>query len=312
MNKSSPTPPPAPAPIDAGKSALDYTRSMADPELQNMLLANEKLYRPQYAALNLADMQTYMLGANGQKGALDFFDDATRRAGALQEETLRNQRASDITDVEKLGARATEAMRNADPYSTAIANQQQMLAQQLYGQTQGLSPEQMRLADQQARAASMSRGRIGDQSSVASEILGREGFLSQKRQEAQQAGQMAFGMNRAISADPFQAILGRSAGAMQFGMNQQQFVGNLGQQGIGPRFMDPNAGINLALKNQSNQSSYDASIFGSQAAMAGANAQGNGALMGGLLTGAGTLLGGPLGGMAGNALGSLFKPKPTG
>jgi hypothetical protein len=36
---SMPTPPPAPQPIDPGKSALDFTRAMADPVLQGQILA---------------------------------------------------------------------------------------------------------------------------------------------------------------------------------------------------------------------------------------------------------------------------------
>ena len=57
-----PAAPPAPTPVDPGQSALDFTRAMADPVLQGELLSSEQLYRPQYADLNLADMNTYLSG----------------------------------------------------------------------------------------------------------------------------------------------------------------------------------------------------------------------------------------------------------
>ncbi len=77
---SMPQAPAAPTPIDPGKSALDYMRSMADPALQNQILQSEQLYRPQYAALNLADLNTYLMGGGGQRGVLDLNAEATRQA----------------------------------------------------------------------------------------------------------------------------------------------------------------------------------------------------------------------------------------
>jgi hypothetical protein len=184
-------------------------------------------------------------------------------------------------------------MRQADPYAAAIANQQNQLAMQLYGQSQGLTPEQRRLAEQQARSGSMARGRIGDQSSVAAEILGREGFLSSKRQEAMGAGQLAQSYNNQFSS-PLMSILGRPSSAMQYAQGQQGLAYQQGGQQVGPRFSDPNAGVNLALQNASNLSNYNASIYGSQAALAGAQAQARGAMIGGLAQGLGALAAAPL------------------
>jgi hypothetical protein len=55
----------------------------------------------------------------------------------------------------------------------------------------------------------------------------------------------------------------------------------------------------LALQNASNLSNYNASIYGSQAALAGAKAQAQGAMIGGALGGLGALGGGALGGQLG-------------
>lgn len=294
-----PTPPAAPAPISAADEYLKTAKAMADPELQRAMLKNEEELRPKYAALNLADLQTY------QTGLLGMQDTATRQAAALERETLAAQRAADIGDVEKYGGRATAALRAADPFSARMAELSQQAAEQAYAASGKVTPEQMRLAQQTARSAGLARGRIGDQSSIAAEILGREDILARRRAEAAQAGQLAFGMNRAISADPFQAILGRQSGALGYGAQQMGMAQQLGSQAIGPRAVDYNAGLNLAMQNQKNLGSYQTAIYGSQAQAAGANAQARGAMIGGLLGGLGSAAsGGFTSGFFGKGFGS--------
>ena len=216
----------------------------------------------------------------------------TRQSAALERETLAAQRQADIGDVERYGGRATAAMRAADPYSTRMAELSQQAAETAYAASGRVTPEQMRGAQQAARAGGLARGRVGDQSTIASEILGREDILARRRAEAAQAGQMAFGMNRSISADPFQAILGRQSGALGYGAQQMGMAQQLGSQAIGPRAVDYNAGLNLAMQNASNLGSYNTAIYGSQAQVAGANAQARGAMIGGALSGLGALGGG--------------------
>lgn len=76
-------------------------------------------------------------------------------------------------------------------------------------------------------------------------------------------------MQAAIASDPFQAILGRQSGALQYGAGQQGFAGNLTQTAQGPQLFNPDAGINLALQNSANLGNYNANIFGAQAGYAG-------------------------------------------
>lgn len=116
---SMPAAPAAPAPIDPGKSSIDYINAMADPELQGRILETEALYRPQYTQLELADINTLMQGSGGQKGLLELTDEATRRANALASEQLSQQRSADIQDVLRLGPQAAAAFRAANPELTA-------------------------------------------------------------------------------------------------------------------------------------------------------------------------------------------------
>lgn len=300
---SMPTPPPAPRPIDPGQSALEFTRAMADPVLQGQILAAEQMYRPQYTQLELNDINTFLQGSGGQMGLLEIQDLASRRAGGIGQELTSMQRAADIADVEALGGRATAALRAADPMQQAIVNQLNALAADRYAASGQLSPQEMRGAQQAARLGGLARGRVGDVSTVASEVLNREQALAARRQEALQAAQMAFAVNQATAADPFQAILGRPAQAPGMGMASTQFAAGLAGQQLGPNLFDPNTGINLALQNQANQANYQSSIYGSQAGFAGAQAQARGAMIGGLMSGIGALGGGLLGGAGAAAAG---------
>jgi hypothetical protein len=100
--------------------------------------------------------------------------------------------------------------------------------------------------------------------------------LGQDRNYALQLAQM----QAAVASDPFQSILGRTSGALQYGAGQQGFAGGLTQSMQGPQLFDPNAGINLALQNNANQSNYQSSIFGAQAGLSGAKAGANGQMVG--------------------------------
>ena len=283
-----PNPPPAPTPVDPGKSSLDFIRAMADPNLQSQLLRAEETYRPKYTELELADINTLQSGTEDQAGLLDLQDEAARRASAITQEVTSDQRAADIQDVKDLGA----ALRSADPLQQALVEQINRMSQEQFARSGQLNPEQMRNAQQQARLAGASRGRVGDQSTIASEVLNREQALQNRRAEALQTGGLAFGMNQATSADPFQAILGRPSQSPGMGMASAQFASGLAGQQLGPNLFNPDTGINLGLKNQSNLANYQSNIYGAQAGFAGAQAQARGAMIGGLASGLGALGGG--------------------
>jgi hypothetical protein len=122
-----------------------------------------------------------------QAGLFDLLEDQSRRAGELQREQLGLQRESDVAALREYAPQVVEAYREADPRSAALADLAQQQAETLYAEAEGeLSPERRRMAEQAARQASLARGRIGDESSIAAEVLGREQFRSGLRAEARQ------------------------------------------------------------------------------------------------------------------------------
>jgi hypothetical protein len=171
-----------------------------------------------------------------------------------------------VSAIEEFAPQVVEAQRAADPYSTRLAELAQEQAEGLFAEAGGpLSPERRRLAEQAARAGSVSRGRGMGQAAIASEILGREQFKSGLRREARQAGQSAFQQQRALAGDIGSTILGRPSSAINLGgqlLGQAQ-QGAAGQ--MGPQLFDPNVGINLALQQQQNMAQYSGAVAQAQA-----------------------------------------------
>ena len=162
-------------------------------------------------AARIAQIEAQMQGMSptleGTPGLFDLLEEQSTRAGALQRSELDLQRASDVGALEEYAPQVVEAYRAADPYSTGLAESQTAMAQDLYQRSQGLNPEQQRLADQQALQMSQRVGRVGDESSVAGQILGREQYLSGLRGQAAGMGQQAFNQNRLLAGDVGMTIL---------------------------------------------------------------------------------------------------------
>ncbi len=202
----------------------------------------------------------------GQAGLFDLLEEQSARAGALQREQLGLQRADDVSALQEFAPQVVEAYRDADPYSTEIA---ESMSRKAMGQ---LTPEEQRGIDQRARQGSLARGRIGDQSSLAAEALGRSDYTAQ-------FAQPAFAMNRQLAGDVGMTILGRPSSAIGLG---GQMLGQA-QQGaagpMGPQLFDPNVGINMAMQEQSNQ----VSLLGAQAQANAARSAGKSSMMGSVL-----------------------------
>ena len=232
-----------------------------------------------------------MEGVKGYKGLLA---DASRQSGMLEREMLGLQRKDDVSALEEYAPQVVEAYRAADPYSTGLAEQHTAMADDLYQRSQGLNAEQQRTVDQQALQMSQMSGRIGDESSAAGQILGREQYLSGLRGQAAGMGQQAFNMNRNIAGDIGSTILGRPSSAIGLGQSGIGAATNLAAQPVGPQLFDPNVGLNMAMQ----QRSQDITFAGIQAQ---ANQASGGSAIGAI---GGAALGGFLGGPAGAKVGA--------
>ena len=241
-----PQAPAAPTPIDPGKSALDYMNSMADPALQEKILQSEQTYRPQYAALNLADLNSYLQGTGGQIGALEQSRLATESQTRNQIAALSAQRGADIADVEQYGTRASDAFLNANPQLRASLERADALAGPQRNQFSNLLSAQ--LAQQQPReniyAQQVGAAQMGGPQQVQAAQLGGP-------QQINAALMNARGIN---AAGIGQSALG--AGLQQGGMDQ--LYASQGEQGLnqaGLEILNRRAGASpLQVRNAIQQS----------------------------------------------------------
>jgi hypothetical protein len=276
----------SPDPIDPGKAMGEYlfgsdfgrAQGVTDPILQNRLIEAERTFRPQYTALELGEQEAALFGRDGQAGLIELQRRAAEEAAPIEDEAKERE----ILRLQRLGSQVTDAFRAADPQATRLADLAAQQAETLFAEGEGqLSPERRRMAEQAARAGSLSRGRIGDQSSVAAELLGREQIRSGLRQEARQAGLGAFQQARQVGADPSQFLFGRPSQFTQMGSGLYGQAYDLAGQQSGPQLFDPNVGINMAMQRQSNQ-------FG----LLGAQAQADATRSAGIAQGIGAAIGG--------------------
>jgi len=247
-----PQAPAAPTPIDPGKSALDYMNSMADPALQEKILQSEQTYRPQYAALNLADLNSYLQGTGGQMGALEQSRLATESQTRNQIAALSAQRGADIADVERYGTRASDAFLNSNPQLRASLERADALAGPQQNQFSNLLSAQLR--QQQPReniyAQQVGAAQMGGFQQVGAAQMGGP----QQVQAAQMGGPQQVGYRGINASGIGQSELG--AGLQQGGMDQ--LYASQGEQGLnqaGLEILNRRAGASpLQVRNAIQQS----------------------------------------------------------
>ncbi len=274
-----------PDPINVGQSMREYIEAVSDPDLQAKIIGAEAVGRPQFTALELADQETSLFGTDDQMGLIDMQARAAEQFAPIEEEAKRRETAL----LGELGGDVTAALRAADPTSTRLADLQAQQAETLYAESQGmLSPERAREAEQAARMAGAARGRVGDSSTLAGELLGRETSRAQLRAEARQAGGMGFQQSRAIGGDPSQFLFLRPTQATQMGSQLYGQAFNLAGQQVGPQLYDPNMGVNLAMQ----QRSQNMNLLGAQAQADASSRAGGLSALGSI---GGAFIGGPAG-----------------
>jgi len=262
---------------------------------------------------------------DAQKGLFQLLEDQSRRAAQLQREQLGVQRQDDVSALQKFAPQVVEAYRDADPYSTGLAElaterassfdmspteAEALLSErglELASSTGELTPLEQRRSQQAARQAFMARGREMDQSALYGEMESRMAQEIDKKgreigmganllgQEAQmrlsRTGQAdaqlarAFDMNRILAGDAGNIILGRPSAAIGLG---GQVLGQAQQAAsgqMGPQLFDFNAGINMALQQRSQDINYQGAMAQADASRSGGMMGAAGSILGGMATG---------------------------
>ena len=211
----------------------------------------------------------------------------------IAEQAARRQRAADIHDVRQYGMMASEAIKAADPLSAGLLGTMGVQATEGLAAGQDLTQREREGAIKDARTAWEARGRLRDPGATVSELENLESARRAREAQRRAFATQTMQASRAMTADPFMAILGRPSGA-----SQQIATQGLGgaQYGLssGPQLYNPEAGLSYMLGQQTNQMN-----------LAGAQAAAKGQMMGGLMKGLGSVAAAPMTG-GGSLIGNIF------
>jgi len=201
----------APPPRDYGKETRETLEAQIAlaPDLF-AAEASQEYGRPAEARLNLQVLRDLMRGSEGQPGLLELYErDIMPGLARADVAGLDVTREGDIAAVERLGQRATEAFRQANPEQAALMSELNRQAQQELAAGASLPPAMARELEQQVRGAQAARGMGFGVSDISQEALVK-GLQAEQLQRRRQAfAQQMVGLNAATAADPFMAILGR-------------------------------------------------------------------------------------------------------
>jgi hypothetical protein len=262
MGGSDTPPPPVNEP---GKDLQKYVSGLESvmPNLLNI----ERNTRPEFNSLNLSDIQNFLQGQGGQKGIIGLGRDATASA----QDELATAKSAELGGMLGNAGAARDVTAAASPESASLVDAQTRMALDRYGAASRLSGQEKRLADQTARESFAARGRVNDNASVASEILGREEVMAAKRSEASQLGGQAFGMSNTYS-EPTRDILGSSSPSVLLGQDYMNRASSSVGQSV-PQLIDTGAGITLGQQNAQNLANWQGQVVAANNAESAQNTQ---------------------------------------
>jgi hypothetical protein len=217
--------------------------------------------------------------SKGQRGLFDLLEEQSARAGALQREQLDLQRADDVSALQEFAPQVVDAYRDADPYSTNLADLAAQQAESAFERASGpMGFEAQRQVDQSV-LGSMGGTAFAQQGRSALEAaLGREQYQQGREKFAAGLGQGAFAQSRQLAGDVGMTILGRPSASIGLGgqMLQQATAGAAGP--MGPQLFDPNVGINMAMSQRSD----NMNLLGAQAQADASRSAGRSSMLGSL------------------------------
>lgn len=238
---------------DIGKGLQAYTKTMPG------ILSFEQQYRPQYAALNISEVGQYGTGYAGLGGVLGM-------EGVSQ---TQQARMGELFGQGQLAMGARGVMQTLSPEQAALVEQATQRAERAYAGSQYLTPEESRQATQAAREASASRGMLGSQGSIASEILQREAYKQSKRSEADQARSSAFNLANQFYSTPGMSLISQSPLGLQLGKSYlSQAQSSLGSST--PQLFNADTFLNIGAAERGNVLSARTATAANKAALSSA------------------------------------------
>ena len=262
-------------------------------------------FGPQFMEQMFGQTGQFLGGVNGQPGFNALQLSSSQEAG----KTLAQIRAEELAQMTGQTGLTRGLLQSLSPEQAAAVRASAEEAQRASAAAQMVTPEERRMYQQAAREAAQASGRIGGNAAIASEIMGREDLMRQKRQEAAMANTNAF--NQAASFYTQPGLQALSEAPLSYNAGQRNL--SLGLQ-LGPASsgeFDYNMPLNLAMnqasaQNQANMAQFSANEASRQAKAAAFSSMGNSLMgfglggMGGMPNLPGNMNAGNMGTYAGN------------
>ena len=259
----------APKPVDIfgkGKIANKQATGLLKYYNKNIpgFLALQEKFGPQLMGQMFGQTGQFLGGVEGQPGFQGLQLSTSQQAG----KTLEQLRAEELGQMTGQTGLTRGLMQALSPEQAAAVQASAQEAERARASAQGVTPEERRGYEQQAREAFQASGRLGGNLGIVSEAMGREDVMARKRAEAAQAGQRAYSQAGEFYTNPgLQAL--RTA-PLSYGAGQQDLrtALTLGPEASGG--FDFNMPLNLAqqqagAQNQANQANYQINAANQQA-----------------------------------------------
>lgn len=209
------------------------------PSVFPQVLGLQEQYTPQF-------MQQ-AFGFGGQ--ALTGFQALQDTAAAQAARSMADLRAQELGQMTGQTGMTRGLMEALSPEQAAAVQASAQEAERARVAAMGVTPQERRAYEQQAREGFQAAGRLAGNAAVAAEIMGREDVLARKRAEAAQARQQSYGLASGFYTQPGLQALQRTPAAYQAG-TQMAGLGMEYGQTLGPQ-LDYNMPLNFAQQRAS-------------------------------------------------------------
>lgn len=173
---------------------------------------------PGLMAQMLGQSSQFLKGVEGQPG----FNKLQKSAGKVAGQTIAELRARELGQMTGQTGLTRGLMEALSPEQAAAVRASAQEAERARASAQGVTPQEQRMYEQTAREGAQAAGRLGGNAGLAAEIMGREGVLGSKREEAARAGAKSYEMAGGFYTQPgLQAL---SSAPLAYGAGQQNLA----------------------------------------------------------------------------------------
>lgn len=247
-----------------------------DENTQKFLDLSER-FGPQFMGQMFGQTGQFLGGVNGQPGFKALQLSTSQQAG----KTLEQIRTEELGQMTGQAGLTRGLMQSLSPEQAAVVQASAQEAERARASAQGVTPQEQRMYQQTAREAAQAAGRLGGNSAIAAEIMGREDLMRRKREESAAAGTNLFNQASSFYTQPGLQALSNAPLSYNAGQKDLALAMQLGPSSSGQ--FDYNMPIELAMNQAGAQNAANSANYQINAANQQARASAFSSIGGGLM-----------------------------